>query len=155
MEADAFQGRMGLVYTASRRRLIIIYDVDHEVLKAFKGSGIEIIIGLGNKFLRDISKTQDRATDWVKNNIEPFVPGNHIHGIAVENEVLGGGDQELWEVLLLAVKNTHIALDLLHLDDDFEVSSPHYDGVFASSFPPSARAFKETLVRSVINKIFQ
>lgn len=123
-----------------------IYDADHEVLKAFKGSGIEIIIGLGNEFLKDIGTSQDRAMDWVKNNVEPFVPGTRIRGIAVGNEVLGGADQELWQVLLPAVKNIHTALDLLHLADDVEVSSPHSAGVFASSFPPSAGAFKETLV---------
>nr|GEV74784.1 glucan endo-1,3-beta-glucosidase 14-like [Tanacetum cinerariifolium] len=123
-----------------------IYDADHDVLKAFKGSEIEIIIGLGNEFLRDISASQDRAMDWVKQNVEPFVPGTRIRGIAVGNEVLGGGDQELWEVLLPAVKNIHNALDLLHLADDVEVSSPHSYGVFASSYPPSAGAFKETLI---------
>ncbi|KAI3775007.1 hypothetical protein L1987_49575 [Smallanthus sonchifolius] len=123
-----------------------IYDANHEVLKAFKGSGIGIIIGLGNEFLRDISVSQDRATDWVKQNVQPFVPGTRIRGIAVGNEVLGGADQGLWEVLLPAVKNVHTALDLLHLADDVEVSSPHSAGVFASSYPPSAGAFKETLV---------
>lgn len=123
-----------------------IYDADHDVLKAFKGSEIEIIIGLGNEFIREISASQDRAMDWVKQNVQPFVPGTRIRGIAVGNEVLGGGDPELWEVLLPAVKNIHNALDLLHLADDVEVSSPHSAGVFASSYPPSAGAFKETLV---------
>ncbi|KAI3750962.1 hypothetical protein L2E82_21912 [Cichorium intybus] len=33
-----------------------IFDADHEVLMTFKGFGIEIIIGLGNEFLRDISE---------------------------------------------------------------------------------------------------
>ncbi|KAI3716273.1 hypothetical protein L6452_23496 [Arctium lappa] len=122
-----------------------IYDADHEVLKAFKGSGIEIIIGVENGLLKDIGASEDRAMDWVKQNVEPFVPGTRIRGIAVGNEVLGGGDQGLWEVLLPAVKNVHSALDRLHLADDVEVSSPHSAGVFASSFPPSAGAFKETL----------
>lgn len=123
-----------------------IYDADHEVLKAFKGSEIEIIIGLGNEFLKDISVSQDRAMDWVKQKVQPFVPGTRIRGIAVGNEVLGGANQELWEVLLPAVKNIHNALDVLHLAGDVEVSSPHSAGVFASSYPPSAGAFKETLV---------
>nr|XP_043626984.1 glucan endo-1,3-beta-glucosidase 11 [Erigeron canadensis] len=131
---------------ASKIKNTRIYDADHEVLKAFKGSGIEIIIGLGNEFIKDISASQDRAIDWVKQNVEPFVPGTRIRGIAVGNEVLGGANQELWEVLLPAVKNIHTALENLHLADDVEVSSPHSAGVFASSFPPSAGAFKETLV---------
>ncbi|CAH1426919.1 unnamed protein product [Lactuca virosa] len=66
--------------------------------------------------------------DWMKNNVEPVVPGTRIHGYIVGNEVLGGGDQELWEVLLPSVKNIHTDLDLLHLADD-EVSSPHSAGI--------------------------
>ncbi|MFS7992426.1 putative glucan endo-1,3-beta-D-glucosidase [Helianthus anomalus] len=123
-----------------------IYNADHEVLKAFKGSGIEIIIGLPNELLKEISASQDRAMDWVKQNVEPFVPATRISGVAVGNEVLGGADQGLWEVLLPAVKNIYNALDLLHLADDVEVSSPHSAGVFGSSFPPSAGAFKESLM---------
>ncbi|CAI9276110.1 unnamed protein product [Lactuca saligna] len=136
---------LSLINIFSRRTRI--YDADHEVLKAFKGSGIEIIIGLGNEFLRDISKIHDRAMDWMKNNIETFVPGNRIRGIAVGNEVLGVGDQDLLEVLLPEVKNIHTALDLLYLADDVEVSIPHYDGLFASSFPPSLiRLFNEIVI---------
>nr|XP_043618490.1 glucan endo-1,3-beta-glucosidase 11-like [Erigeron canadensis] len=123
-----------------------IFDADHEVLKAFKGSGIEIMIGLGNEFLRDISMSEDRAIDWVKENVEPFVPGTRIVGIAVGNEILGGGNQELWEVLLPAVKNVHNALVRLRLSDKVEVSSPHSAAVFATSYPPSAGEFKESVI---------
>ncbi|XP_076923700.1 glucan endo-1,3-beta-glucosidase 11-like isoform X2 [Bidens hawaiensis] len=123
-----------------------IYDANPKVLKAFKGSGIEIIIGVETGLLREISASPDRAMDWVKQNVEPFVPGTRIRGVAVGNEVLGGGDQGLWEALLPAVKNIHAALDSLHLADDIEVSSPHSAGVFASSYPPSAGEFKETLM---------
>ncbi|XP_024969844.1 glucan endo-1,3-beta-glucosidase 14-like [Cynara cardunculus var. scolymus] len=123
-----------------------IFDADHEVLKAFKGSGIEITIGLGNEFLKDISVNEDRAMDWVKENVEPFVPGTRIVGVAVGNEVLGNANQELWEVLVPAVKNVHNALVRLRLADKVEVSSPHSAAVFATSYPPSAGAFKESFM---------
>lgn len=160
---DAFTGTYGINYgriadnipapgsvvtllKAARIKNIRIYDADHEVLKAFKGSGIEIIVGLGNEYLKDMSVNEDRAMNWVKENVEPFVPGTRIRGIAVGNEVLGSTDQELWEVLLPAVKNVYNALDRLHLADDVQVSSPHSGVVFASSFPPSAGAFKESIL---------
>nr|KAJ0209736.1 hypothetical protein LSAT_V11C400192380 [Lactuca sativa] len=123
-----------------------IFDADHEVLKAFKGSGIEIMIGLGNEFLTDISINEDRAMNWVKENVEPFVPGTRIVGIAVGNEILGGGNQELWEVLLPAVKNVHNALVRLNLADKVKVSSPHSAAVFQISYPPSAGEFKESVL---------
>ncbi|XP_075489794.1 glucan endo-1,3-beta-glucosidase 14-like isoform X1 [Primulina tabacum] len=131
---------------AAKIKNIRIYDPDHGVLRAFKGSGIELIVGLPNEFLRDMSIGLDHAMAWVKENVEPFLPETLITGIAVGNEVLGGTDTELWEVLVPAVKNVYDALDRLQLADKVEVSSPHSEGVFASSFPPSAGAFKETLL---------
>uniref|UniRef100_A0A7C9DEK6 glucan endo-1,3-beta-D-glucosidase n=3 Tax=Opuntia streptacantha TaxID=393608 RepID=A0A7C9DEK6_OPUST len=85
--------------------------------------------------------------DWIKENIEPFLPGTNIVGIAVGNEILGSGtDQDLWEALVGAVRNVYDALHRLHLTDRIEVSSPHSEAVFGSSFPPSAGAFKEEVL---------
>ncbi|KAK4410614.1 Glucan endo-1,3-beta-glucosidase 14 [Sesamum angolense] len=131
---------------AAKIKNIRIYDADHDVLRAFRGSGIEIIVGLGNEYLRDVSVSQDRAVEWVKLNVEPFLPGTLIRGIAVGNEVLGGVDVELWEVLVPAVRNVYNALDRLHLSDRIEVSSPHSEAVFAITYPPSAGAFKESVL---------
>ncbi|KAL0380390.1 UNVERIFIED_CONTAM: Glucan endo-1,3-beta-glucosidase 14 [Sesamum angustifolium] len=131
---------------AAKIKNIRIYDADHDVLRAFRGSGVEIIVGLGNEYLRDISVSQDRAVEWVKLNVEPFLPGTLIRGIAVGNEVLGGVDVELWEVLVPAVRNVYNALDRLHLSDRIEVSSPHSEAVFAITYPPSAGAFKESVL---------
>ena len=131
---------------AAKIKNIRIYDANHDVLQAFKGSGIEIIVGLGNEFLRDISVWEDRAMNWVKENVQPFLPGTKIRGIAVGNEVLGSTDPELWEVLPKAVTNVYNAVNQLHLANTIEVSSPHSEAVFANSFPPSACVFKESLL---------
>ncbi|PIN08529.1 Glucan endo-1,3-beta-D-glucosidase [Handroanthus impetiginosus] len=131
---------------AAKIKNIRIYDADHGVLQAFRGSGIEIIIGLPNEYLTDISVNQDRAIEWVKQNVEPFYPATKISGIAVGNEVLGGVDMELWEVLVPAVRNVYTALDRLRLSDKIEVSSPHSEAVFAITYPPSAGEFKESVL---------
>ncbi|KAJ8755797.1 hypothetical protein K2173_024342 [Erythroxylum novogranatense] len=128
---------------ACKIKNIRIYDADHEVLRAFKGSGIEIIVGLPNEYLKDISVGEDRAMNWVKENVEPFLPGTSIVGIAVGNEILGGTDIELWEALLPAAKNVHAALRRLGLTKTIQVSSPHSEAVFANSYPPSACTFRE------------
>ncbi|CAK9164879.1 unnamed protein product [Ilex paraguariensis] len=138
--------RVVTLLKASKIKNIRIYDADHQVLRAFKGSGIEIIVGLGNEYLKDISVSQDRAITWVKENVQSFLPDTHIRGIAVGNEVLGSDNQELGEVLLPAVKNVYNALHRLHLTDVVEVSSPHSEGVFATSYPPSAGTFKENVL---------
>lgn len=132
---------------ANNIKNVRIYDADPHVLRAFNRTDIEIIIGLGNEYLKDIAANQYRAMDWIKENVEPFLPGTKIVGIAVGNEVLGSsGDRDLWEALVFAVGNVYVALDRLHLTGIIQVSSPHSEAVFATSFPPSAGAFKEELI---------
>ncbi|KAL8497155.1 hypothetical protein ACS0TY_020731 [Phlomoides rotata] len=131
---------------ANKIKNIRMYDADQEVLRAFNGSKIEIIVGLPNGIVRDVSISEERALEWVKNNVLPFVPGTLITGIAVGNEILGGGDVGLWEALVPAVRNVYSALQRLRLSDQIEVSSPHSEAVFASTYPPSAGAFKESVM---------
>ncbi|KAL0816818.1 hypothetical protein Bca101_073262 [Brassica carinata] len=132
---------------AAKIRNIRIYDADHSVLTAFRNTEIEIIVGLGNEFLKDISVGEDRAMNWVKENVEPFIrSGTKISGIAVGNEILGGTTVELWEVLFPAAKNVYSALRRLGLHTRVEVSSPHSEAVFANSYPPSACTFRDDVV---------
>ncbi|XP_010487420.1 PREDICTED: glucan endo-1,3-beta-glucosidase 14-like [Camelina sativa] len=129
---------------SAKIRNIRIYDADHSVLTAFRGTGIEIIVGLGNEFLKDMSVGEDRAMNWLKENVEPFIRGGtKISGIAVGNEILGGTDIGLWEALLPAAKNVYSALRRLGLHNVVEVSSPHSEAVFANSYPPSSCTFRD------------
>uniref|UniRef100_A0A7N0TG79 glucan endo-1,3-beta-D-glucosidase n=1 Tax=Kalanchoe fedtschenkoi TaxID=63787 RepID=A0A7N0TG79_KALFE len=139
-------GSVVTLLKAAKIKNVRIYDADHDVLTAFKGSGIEITVGLGNEFLKEMSVSEDRAMSWVKENVEPFLPGTEIRGIAVGNEVLGNANVELAEALLGAVKNVYTALERLSLTKTVEVNSPHSAAVFSSSFPPSAGAFKESVL---------
>ncbi|XP_059302621.1 glucan endo-1,3-beta-glucosidase 14-like [Lycium ferocissimum] len=131
---------------ANKIKNVRIYDADKGVLTAFKGSGIQIIIGLGNEFLKDISVNEDRAVEWVKINVQPYLPDTLISGIAVGNEILGGGDVEIWEALVPAAKNVYNALDKLDLAHKIEVSSPHSEAVFENTYPPSAGVFKQSIL---------
>ncbi|KAL0899726.1 hypothetical protein Bca101_083687 [Brassica carinata] len=111
-EADNLPSPLAVVtlLKASKIRNIRIYDADHSVLTAFRNTGIEIIVGLGNEFLKDINVGEDQAMNWVKENVEPFIRGGtKFSGIAVGNEILGGTTIELWEVLLPAAKNVIVS----------------------------------------------
>ncbi|KAF3450886.1 hypothetical protein FNV43_RR06975 [Rhamnella rubrinervis] len=132
---------------AAKIKNIRIYDVNQEVLTAFKGSGIEIVVCLPNELLKDISVGEDRAMNWVKENVEPYLPGTRIRGISIGNEILGSADIELWEALLPASKNIYSALQRLDLAKTIEVSSPHSEAVFANSFPPSSCVFREDIAQ--------
>ncbi|KHN22112.1 Glucan endo-1,3-beta-glucosidase 14 [Glycine soja] len=126
---------------AEKIRNVRIYDADHSVLKAFSGTGLEIVVGLPNGQLQDMSSNPDHALNWVKENVQSFLPDTRIRGIAVGNEVLGGTDYSLWGVLLGAVKNIYNATKKLHLDQLVQISTANSFAVFAVSYPPSSGKF--------------
>ncbi|KAK1550974.1 hypothetical protein Q3G72_028110 [Acer saccharum] len=132
---------------AAKIKNVRIYDADHSVLNAFSGTGLEIVIGLPNGNLKEMSGNESHAMDWVKENVQAFLPRTKICGIAVGNEVLGGGDYELWTVLLGAAKNIYNSLEKLHLADVVQIQTAHSQAVFANSYPPSSCVFKDNVVQ--------
>ncbi|XP_059644401.1 glucan endo-1,3-beta-glucosidase 14-like [Cornus florida] len=131
---------------AAKIKNIRIYDADHEVLTAFNGSGIEIMVCVPNELLIEMSVNEARAMDWVKENVEPFLPQTKITGISMGNEILGVVSPDVWEALLSATKNVYNALDRLGLTKVVKVSTPHSEAVFDHSFPPSACVFRDNIL---------
>ncbi|KAI7987992.1 Glucan endo-1,3-beta-glucosidase 11 [Camellia lanceoleosa] len=132
---------------AAKIKNVRIYDADHSVLKAFSGTGLELVVGLPNEYVKDMSSNPDHALTWVKENVQAFLPGTHIRGIAVGNEVLGGSDQSLWQALLGAVKNIYNATKTLQLADVVQISTAHSQAVFNNSYPPSSCTFNGNVVQ--------
>ncbi|KAK9102021.1 hypothetical protein Sjap_019275 [Stephania japonica] len=131
---------------AAKIKNVRIYDAEPTVLRAFSKSGIEISVCVPNERLKDMSAYENLAVDWVKENVQPYLPDTHIRGISVGNEILGHGDEELSEALVGAVRNIYTAVNMLHLANLIQVSTPHSEGVFANSFPPSSCVFKEDVM---------
>ncbi|RWW31694.1 hypothetical protein GW17_00003667 [Ensete ventricosum] len=131
---------------AAKIKNVRIYDADHNVLNAFKGSGLDLVVAVSNDHLKNMSVNEDNALSWVKENVQPFLPDTRIREIVVGNEVLGGSDQELPETLFGAIKSVYNALKRLQLADDIIVSTPHSQAVFVNSFPPSSCTFKEDVL---------
>ncbi|GMI95154.1 hypothetical protein like AT2G26600 [Hibiscus trionum] len=131
---------------AAKIKNVRIYDFDHSVIKAFSGTGLELVVGLPNENLRDVSANADHAMDWVKDNVQAYLPDTQIRGIAIGNEVLGGSD-EFSGFLLGAVKNVYNALDRLKLSHVVQVTTAHSQAVFDDSFPPSSCVFKDNVVQ--------
>ncbi|KAL6974180.1 hypothetical protein U1Q18_028362 [Sarracenia purpurea var. burkii] len=124
-----------------------IFDADHSVLQAFSGTGLNLVIGLPNGNIKDMSSNPEDALTWVKENVQAFLPDTQIRGIAVGNEVLGGSDQSLWGSLLGAVKNLYNATKQLQLDDVIQISTAHSQAVFNTSYPPSSCTFTENVLQ--------
>ncbi|KAL6888305.1 hypothetical protein ACP4OV_009331 [Aristida adscensionis] len=130
----------------ARIRNVKIYDAEHAVLDAFRGSGLNLVVAIPNGLVKDMAADPAKATDWVTQNVQPYYPSTRIVGVTVGNEVLGGQDAALAAALLPAVVNVHAALRALRLAGKIEVSTPHSEAVFANSYPPSACVFKPDLM---------
>jgi hypothetical protein len=99
------------------------------------------VIGVPNGLVKELSADFDRSLTWVKENVQPFYPKTNIVGITIGNEILGGGDLELWAALLGAVKNIYNATRRLHFNN-IEIQTAHSQAVFANSYPPSNCTFR-------------
>ncbi|KAJ6863555.1 glucan endo-1,3-beta-glucosidase 11-like [Populus alba x Populus x berolinensis] len=132
---------------AAKIKNVRIYDADQSVLKAFSGTGLQLVVGLPNGFVKEMSANASHAMTWVKENVQAFLPKTSIRGIAVGNEILGGGDYELWEALLGAVKNIYNAVDKLGLADVVQITTSHSQAVFDNSYPPSSCIFRENIAQ--------
>ncbi|KAJ0495999.1 putative glucan endo-1,3-beta-D-glucosidase [Helianthus annuus] len=134
---------------AAKIKNVRIYDADHSVLDAFSGSGLDLVIGVNNGLVKDMSDNADRALNWVKENVHAYVPNTHIVGIAVGNEVLGSGDLDLESALYGAVRNIYNATRKLQLDRVVQITTAHSQLVFSNSYPPSSCVFKEDVVQNM------
>ncbi|XP_039123123.1 glucan endo-1,3-beta-glucosidase-like [Dioscorea cayenensis subsp. rotundata] len=120
-----------------------LFNTDAPTLQAFKGSGIELMIGVPNENLTYIANGGvEAAANWLKTNIFDNVPANQVNYIAVGNEVLLR-DTFYAESIVPAMKNLHQALKNQNLDKKIKLSSPQASSVVGSSSPPSSAAFTE------------
>ncbi|CAN4115553.1 unnamed protein product [Withania somnifera] len=126
-----------------------LYDADPHVLKAFANTGVEFIVSLGNEYLSDMKDT-GKAQDWVKTNVQAYLPGTKITCIAVGNEVLTYNDTSLSNNLLPAMENVYAALVNCNLDKQVSVTTAHSVAILETSYPPSSGAFRGDLVNCVI-----
>lgn len=134
---------------AAKIKNVRIYDYDHSVLDAFKGSGLDLVIGLPNGMVKDLSNNPDHALTWVRDNVQSYLPETHIVGIAVGNEVLGGGDLDLQAALYGAIRNIYNATQKLELDSKVQITTAHSQAVFGTSYPPSSCIFKQDVSQSM------
>lgn len=120
-----------------------LYDANREVLEAFANSGIEFVVGLSNEYVGNMTD-QAAAVEWVKENVQGYLPGTNITCIAVGNEVFTN-DTVLMANLVPAMQNIHSALVSLGLQGSVNVTTAHSSRVLSTSYPPSAGAFKPEL----------
>ncbi|KAJ0439544.1 putative glucan endo-1,3-beta-D-glucosidase [Helianthus annuus] len=130
-----------------------IYDTNPDILTAFAGSSIEIIVTVENDMLGTLMD-QQQALQWVTSRIKPYVPATKITGIAVGNEVFTGDDMTLVDNLVPAMVSIQRALNQLGLQQYIQVSTPSSLAVLANSYPPSEGAFTPKLT-TIMTQLLQ
>ncbi|MFS7923579.1 putative glucan endo-1,3-beta-D-glucosidase [Helianthus anomalus] len=121
-----------------------LYDADPKVLKAFANTGVEFTVSLGNEYLSKMADPAN-AQQWVKTNVQSYLPATKITSIAVGNEVLTLNDTNLSGCLLPAMQGVHSALVNLKLDSQVTVTTAHSVAILQSSYPPSTGSFRQDL----------
>ncbi|XP_062179012.1 glucan endo-1,3-beta-glucosidase 14-like [Phragmites australis] len=120
-----------------------IYDVNPQVLSAFAGSGIELIVTVPDDLVPSMAASPAEALQWLTASVRPYFPATRVTGIAVGNEVFTGDDEQLKASLVPAMRNLHAALAQLGMDAYVRVSTASSLAVLATSYPPSQGAFTQ------------
>ncbi|CAO2819359.1 unnamed protein product [Amaranthus hypochondriacus] len=122
-----------------------LYDADSKVLKAFAKTGIQFTVTVGNDLLPQLAKDPKQSLDWVKKNVQGYLPDTNITCILIGNEVLTYNDTILTSSLVPAMQNMHSALQKLGLDGDIWVTTAHNLAILDTSYPPSSGSFRQDL----------
>ncbi|VAH69007.1 unnamed protein product [Triticum turgidum subsp. durum] len=117
-----------------------IYAPESNVLKALSGTGISLLMDVGNGALTSLANDPSAApAAWVKANVQPY-PGVSFRYIAVGNEVMDSDGQK---TILPAMKNLQGALAAAGLGGRVKVSTSVRFDVVTDTFPPSNGVFAD------------
>ncbi|XP_027337548.1 glucan endo-1,3-beta-glucosidase [Abrus precatorius] len=119
-----------------------LFDANPEILHAFADTGIEVTITVANDQIPHITNLTF-AQQWVKTNVQPFIPATNLIRILVGNEVLSTANKLLISNLVPAMQTLHAALAAESLDNRIKVSTPHSLGILSNSSPPSSGKFRQ------------
>ncbi|KAF7033069.1 hypothetical protein CFC21_044195 [Triticum aestivum] len=116
-----------------------IYEPEGNVLKALSGTGIAVLMDVGNHSLPSLASSSSAAAAWVKANVSSF-PGVSFRYIAVGNEAIDSAGQK---TILPAMRNVQRAIMAAGLGGSVKVSTSVRFDVVTNTFPPSNGVFTD------------
>ncbi|XP_038906871.1 glucan endo-1,3-beta-glucosidase [Benincasa hispida] len=119
-----------------------LFDANPDILRAFAHTGISVSITIPNDQIPRLAKP-NFAEEWIKFNIEPYIPATNIIRVLVGNEVLSTANKLLIANLVPAMQSLHTALTEASLDRRIQISTPHSLGILSNSSPPSTGRFRQ------------
>ncbi|XP_062230938.1 glucan endo-1,3-beta-glucosidase GII-like [Phragmites australis] len=121
-----------------------IYSPNKAALDALRGSGISLVLDVGNDKVGELAASPSNAASWVQNNVRPYYPAVNIKYIAVGNEVQGGATQSI----LPAMRNLNGALAAAGFGSIKVSTSVRFDAI-ADSYPPSNGVFAQSYMTDI------
>lgn len=131
-----------------------LFNPDATSLLALGGSGLQVVIGMGND---DIPPLTDPATanQWVVQNVLPYVPATNITTILVGNELFTDTSRNAtWSQLVPAMQNLRTSL-LSHGLGSIKLSTAAELNTLGWSYPPSKGVFRTDIAVSVMTPLLQ
>ncbi|XP_012075168.1 glucan endo-1,3-beta-glucosidase isoform X1 [Jatropha curcas] len=119
-----------------------LFDTNTEILQAFAHTGIAVTVTVPDDQIPHLTKL-NFSQEWLKSNIQPYIPATNIIRILVGNEVLSTANKLLIASLVPAMQTLHTALVSMSLDSKIKISTPHSLGILSTSSPPSTGKFRQ------------
>ncbi|XP_052190933.1 glucan endo-1,3-beta-glucosidase 8-like [Diospyros lotus] len=113
-----------------------IFDSNAATIKGFAGTGIELMIGIPNVELQEISDNYEKAREWVRENITQYIKDGEINirYVAVGNEPFLKSYSGLFlNVTLRALQNIQSALDEIGHGETVKATVAHNADVYQSA----------------------
>ncbi|XP_058108886.1 glucan endo-1,3-beta-glucosidase, acidic-like [Magnolia sinica] len=124
-----------------------IFDANQNALDAFRGSGIEVTVGVTNDELEKMADPT-AANNWVRDNIVTYGSDVKFRYISVGNEVFPDtktGSYDRAAQVLPAMRNIYNAIRSVGLQDQIKVSTAVYPNILENSYVrPSQGIFNTT-----------
>lgn len=134
-----------------------LYSPNPEILKALKGTDLQVSIMVPNQLISNISTNQTLANEWVHSNFIAYYPETLIRYILVGNEVLSymsEAAKKTWLDLVPAMRKIQFALETYGIRK-VKVGTTLAMDALESSFPPSNGTFRSDIVFPVMQPLLQ
>ena len=131
-----------------------LYNPDPTTLFALGGSGLQVVIGMGNDAIPPLVDAAT-ADQWILANVVPYVPSTNITTILVGNELFSDTTlNSTWFQLVPAMQNLRASLLNRGLPN-IKLSTASELNTLSWSYPPSAGVFRSDIAVPVLTPLLQ
>jgi exo-beta-1,3-glucanase (GH17 family) len=132
-----------------------LFNPDATTLLALGGSGLQVVVGMGNDDIPPLATNTVAADQWILQNVVPYVPSTNITTILLGNELFSDSSlSAIWLQLVPAIQNLRTSLLNRGLPS-IKLSTAAELNTLSWSYPPSKGVFRSDIAASVLTPLFQ